>query len=85
MPTLTEFDRIVLGLSGGKDSTAALLWLIHDAGVDPTRIVAAFCDTGNEDPLTHAWIALLHRRCAPLGVRRSSARRPCRVICGRGP
>ena len=59
MPHLTEFDRIVLGLSGGKNSTAALIWLIHASGVDPAWIVAAFCDTGNEDPLTHAFTALL--------------------------
>lgn len=68
MPELSTFDRYLVGLSGGKDSTAALLWLIHEAGIDPHQIVAAFCDTGNEDPLTHAWIALLERQYAPLGV-----------------
>lgn len=69
MPDLATFDHYHLGLSGGKDRSAVLLWLLHEAGIDPTRIIAAFCDTGNEDPLTHAWIALLQRQYAPRGVR----------------
>lgn len=43
---------IYLAYSGGKDSTAALLWL-QDRGIPFT---AVFCDTGWEHPLTYAYI-----------------------------
>src|SRR5262245_8033771 len=48
----------VAAFSGGKDSTALLLWL-RDEGI-PYR--AVFCDTGWEHPLTYAYIAEINRR-----------------------
>jgi len=47
----------VAAFSGGKDSTAVLLWL-RQQGI-PFR--AVFCDTGWEHPLTYAHIAEINR------------------------
>lgn len=47
----------VVAFSGGKDSTALLLWL-RERGVEFT---AVFCDTGWEHPLTHAYIEEINR------------------------
>ena len=33
------------GVSGGKDSTAALLWAVHESGYDPATIRATMTDT----------------------------------------
>ena len=40
------------GLSGGKDSSATALWLIHESGIPRESIRFTFCDTGNE----HEWV-----------------------------
>lgn len=59
------------GLSGGKDSSATALWLIHDSGVPRESIRFTFCDTGNEHKFTYEHVELLSRRfqewgCAPV-------------------
>lgn len=38
----------LIGLSGGKDSTALLGWAIHESGYQRDSIIATFCDTENE-------------------------------------
>ncbi len=38
----------VIGLSGGKDSTALFGWAIHESGYPRDSIYPAFCDTENE-------------------------------------
>lgn len=45
-----------VGVSGGKDSTAALLFMLHESGYGPERIKASFCDTGNEHEWTYAHV-----------------------------
>jgi hypothetical protein len=37
------------GCSGGKDSTALLLWMVHESGYHLESIRPTFCDTGNAD------------------------------------
>ena len=46
--------RHVISVSGGKDSTATLLLALER--VPREQIVAFFCDTGNEIPVTHAYL-----------------------------
>lgn len=63
---LTDYDVYHLGLSGGKDSTAAMLWAVHESGIDPAKLVVSFSDTGNEDILTYAWINYLSQNVHPV-------------------
>jgi 3'-phosphoadenosine 5'-phosphosulfate sulfotransferase (PAPS reductase)/FAD synthetase len=48
----------VAAFSGGKDSTALLLWLREQG----TPFTAVFCDTGWEHPLTYAYIEEINQR-----------------------
>lgn len=48
----------VAAFSGGKDSTALLLWL-REQGI---AFTAVFCDTGWEHPLTYAYIEEINQR-----------------------
>lgn len=57
-----DYDIYHIGISGGKDSTAALLWLVYESGWPQERIRATFCDTGNEDYYTYAFIKMLSER-----------------------
>lgn len=58
---MKTYDIYHLGISGGKDSTAALLWIIFESKIPKEKLIISFCDTGNEDPLTYAFIHLLER------------------------
>ena len=55
-----------VGISGGKDSTALLLWMVRESGIDPKTILATFCDTDNEHPLTYAQIRTLSETVHPI-------------------
>lgn len=37
-----------VGISSGKDSSAALIYMLRESGVPKDQIIASFCDTGNE-------------------------------------
>ena len=50
----------IVGLSGGKDSTATLLLAIDRVGKKNVRPV--FADTGNEHPETYAYLEYLEKR-----------------------
>ena len=56
------------GVSGGKDSTAALLWAVHESGYDLATIRATLADTGNEAPETYEYIQLLHCKVHPITI-----------------
>lgn len=68
MPDLSEYDVFHLGLSGGKDSTAVMLWAVYESGIDPAKLVVSFNDTGNEDLLTYAWILYLSQNVHPVTI-----------------
>jgi 3'-phosphoadenosine 5'-phosphosulfate sulfotransferase (PAPS reductase)/FAD synthetase len=55
-----------IGISGGKDSTALLLWAVHESGYDPDSINATFCDTGNEHRFTYAHVEMLSKKVCPI-------------------
>jgi 3'-phosphoadenosine 5'-phosphosulfate sulfotransferase (PAPS reductase)/FAD synthetase len=59
---LARFDRLVVSYSGGKDSTACLLWAL-ETGL-PVRVI--WVDTGNELPETPEYLRYIE--CA-LGVK----------------
>lgn len=61
-----EYDHIVVGLSGGKDSTALMLWVKYESGWPTEKMRFVFCDTGNEDSLTYAYIKLLSNKIHPI-------------------
>lgn len=48
-----------IGISGGKDSTAVLLWMLHESGIPSDRIDVTFCDTGNEADETYEHVRFL--------------------------
>lgn len=47
----------VVSVSGGKDSAATLMLALERVGWD--RVCAIFCDTGNEHPAVHEYLAYL--------------------------
>lgn len=51
-----------VGISGGKDSGAALLWMVHESGIPRHQINATFCDTGNEHEHTYEQVRILSER-----------------------
>jgi len=55
-----------VGISGGKDSTAALLYLLHKADIPRENIDATFCDTGNEHQWTLDHVAMLSEKVHPI-------------------
>lgn len=61
-----DYDIYHVGISGGKDSTACLLWLVYESGWPTDRIVATFCETDNEDPLTYAYLEMLSEMVHPI-------------------
>jgi 3'-phosphoadenosine 5'-phosphosulfate sulfotransferase (PAPS reductase)/FAD synthetase len=63
-----DYDIYHLGISGGKDSTAVLLWLVYESGWPLSRLRVTFCDTDNEDILTYNYLAMLTERVFPIRV-----------------
>ncbi len=50
-----------VGVSGGKDSGAVLLWMVHKSGIPKHQINATFCDTGNEHEWTYEQVRILSK------------------------
>lgn len=65
-PELPDDTVYHVGVSGGKDSTAVLLWLVHESGIPREKINATFSDTDNEHELTYSQIDLLNRTVHPI-------------------
>lgn len=65
-PELPEDTIYHIGVSGGKDSTAVLLWMVHESGIPHHKLDVTFCDTGNEHQWTYDQIALLDRKVFPV-------------------
>lgn len=55
-----------IGISGGKDSTALLLWMMYESGIPREQMVATFCDTQNEAKETYGHIAMLSQKVFPV-------------------
>lgn len=55
-----------VGLSGGKDSSALLIWMANESGIPHDQIRASFCDTGNEADETYEQVRLLSERVLPV-------------------
>lgn len=60
-PELPENTIYHVGVSGGKDSGAVLLWMVHESGIPRHKINATFCDTGNEHEWTYQQIEILSK------------------------
>ncbi len=65
---LASYDIYHVGVSGGKDSTAALLWAVNESGWPRENIRASYCDPGNDHEFTHQYIAELSRRVHPIDI-----------------
>lgn len=61
-------DNVVfhVGVSGGKDSSAALIWMVRESGIPNELISATFADTGNEHEWTYKHIETLSREVFPI-------------------
>lgn len=55
-----------LGISGGKDSTALLLWAVHESGYETESLRATFADTGNECEETYDYVRMLSETVHPI-------------------
>jgi 3'-phosphoadenosine 5'-phosphosulfate sulfotransferase (PAPS reductase)/FAD synthetase len=55
-----------LGVSGGKDSTALLLWAVHESGLPIESLNVTFADTGNESQITLDYVAMLSEKVHPI-------------------
>lgn len=61
-----NYDIYHVGVSGGKDSTTLLLWIVHESGYPIEKIRATFCDTGNEHEYTYAYLQMLSEKVHPI-------------------
>ena len=57
-----KFKNLVVGVSGGKDSTAVCLHLIHNLGYAPEEFDRSFLDTGWEDKSTYQYLDYLETK-----------------------
>ena len=67
-PKIHDKTLFQVGVSGGKDSSAALLWLVRESGIDHSKIQATFCDIGNDHEWTLEHIHLLSERVFPIHI-----------------
>lgn len=65
-PEFRENTIFHVGVSGGKDSSAVLLWMIHESGIDRSKIQATFCDIGNDHEWTLEHVKYLSQHVHPI-------------------
>lgn len=65
-PEIKPNTILHVGISGGKDSTAVLLWMLYESGIDRSKLDVTFCDTGNEHDWTYAHVRMLHEKVHPI-------------------
>lgn len=58
--------KYIVSFSGGKDSTATLLWAINNYYLKD--IIVCFCDTGWETPVTYEYVKYIEDYCKNIGV-----------------
>lgn len=54
------------GFSGGKDSTALVLWAVYESGIPLEQIRVTMCDTDNENEATYNQARILHQTVHPV-------------------
>lgn len=64
----TDYTIYHFGVSGGKDSTALLLWAVNESGYPRDKIRVTFNDTGNEVEETYDYIKMLSDKILPIEV-----------------
>lgn len=67
-----------IGVSGGKDSTALLLWALHESGYPRDSLDFTFCDTDNEHDLTYDFIVRLSEHLQEHGCQKIKWLKPTR-------
>lgn len=55
-----------VGISGGKDSGAALLWAVYESGLNREQIKASWCDIENDHDDTRAHVKWLSENVHPI-------------------
>ena len=55
-----------VGISGGKDSAAVLLWLVNESGIPHDQIECTFADTGNEHEWTYLHVQRMSEQIFPV-------------------
>lgn len=66
MKEIKKYRWYHLGISGGKDSDATLLWVVKESGWDLGKLKVSFCDTGNEHGWTYRHIEMLREKVWPI-------------------
>lgn len=67
-PEITDRTIFHVGVSGGKDSVATLLFLKFESGIDPSKIRASCADTKNEHKWTEEHIKLVSENVHPIEI-----------------
>ena len=69
-PEFTDKTLFHVGISGGKDSAAALLWILHESGIPNIRerLNASMSDTVNQHEWTYTHVQWLSDNVFPIQV-----------------
>lgn len=65
-PELADNTIFHVGVSGGKDSAAALIWLVNESGIPREKIRASYSDIDNDHEWTKQHVKLLSETVHPI-------------------